>query len=115
MARQKKPQNETEEQARVRRMLETIANNANRSEKTSWNRKEDNMIKLLAQLRPIEDKIEELLAEKLPIMDKIQELRTTMVKECVHPFQHLVYHEDHIVCKFCNKKIGIPVGFEDTE
>lgn len=114
MARQRKPENETEEEANIRRMLEAVSNNANRSEKTSWNRKEDNMVKLLAQLRPIEEEILDLIGKKQPILDKIKDLRTTMVNECVHPYQHLTFHEDHIVCKFCNKRLGIPSGFEDV-
>ena len=44
MARQRKPENETIGEARVRQLLESVANNADRSEKTSWNRKMDNMV-----------------------------------------------------------------------
>ena len=54
MARKKKPVGETKEQAEERRLLEAVANNANRSEKTSWNRKMKNMVELLTELRPIE-------------------------------------------------------------
>jgi len=108
MARMKKPLNETEQEATIRKTLERVANVASRSEKTSWNRKMNNMVKLLALLRPIEDKILELHAQKEPIFDEIQSLRTTMVKECVHPFEFLIHKSDHIECKFCNKRIGLP-------
>ena len=111
MARQRKPEGESTEQATVRRMLETVANNANRSAKTSWNRKMDNMVKLIAELRPFEEQILALIDKKMPIIDRIQELRLTMVKECVHPFEKLVYHDKHVLCKFCNKKMGIPNDF----
>ena len=110
MARKKKPLNETELEAEVRRELEQVANVASRSEKTSWNRKMNNMVKLLALLQPIEDKILELSAQKEPIFDEIQILRATMIKECIHPFEYLIRKEQHIECKFCGKKIGIKRG-----
>lgn len=115
MARQRKPENETPEQARVRQMLESIANNSDRSEKTSWNRKMDNMVKLISKLSPIEDQIAELEAQKWPILDEVQELRNLMVKECIHPYDHLVYHDNHVRCKFCNKNISVPREFQDGE
>lgn len=109
MARKKKPENETVDEATLRRILEFVSNIASRSEKTSWNRKMDNMVKLISQLTPIEEKILEImLKEKQPILDLINDLRTSMINECVHPFDQLVLKEDHILCKFCNRKIGIP-------
>ncbi len=113
MARQRKPENETIEEARVRQLLESVANNADRSEKTSWNRKMDNMVKLIARLKPFEQKILDLSEQKLPILDLIQELRLTMVKECVHPFDHLTYFENHVRCKFCDRRISVPKEFID--
>ena len=115
MARQRKPENETPEQARVRQLLETIANNSDRSEKTSWNRKMDNMIKLIAKLRPIEEQILDLESRKLPIIDEVQELRQLMIKECVHPYDHLTYFEDHMKCKFCERNISVPRDFLSDE
>ena len=108
MARRKAPENETAEEQLTRRQREAIANTADRSEKTSWNRKMDNMVKLMSKLRPIEDQILELQAEKQPVFDEIQELRRLMVKECVHPYEYLVIHDDHAECKFCNKRISLP-------
>jgi len=113
MARQRKPKDETVDQARIRQLLESIANNADRSEKTSWNRKMDNMIKLIAKLRPLEEKIIELEEQKLPIIDDVNLLRQVMVKECVHPFDHLTYFENHVRCKFCDRRISVPREFID--
>ncbi len=113
MARRKTPENESAEEQRERRIKDTIANTADRSEKTSWNRKMDNMVKLMSQINPIEDKILELQAEKQPIFDAIQELRALMVKECVHPFEYLEVKGDHVECKFCGKKVGIPNAFTE--
>ncbi len=115
MARQRKPENETPEQARERQLLESIANNADRSEKTSWNRKLDNMVKLLAKLRPIENKILDLTEQKYPILDQVQALRLIMVKECVHPYDHLTFFDNHVQCKFCDRRISVPKDFVDGE
>ena len=110
MARRRKEENETAEETKQRRLFEAVSNVANRSDKTSWNRKMDNMVKLLARLRPIEQQIIDLQAEKMPIMDEITALRQTMINECVHPFEYLVDHGTHVECKFCNKRISLPRG-----
>lgn len=109
MARRKKPDGETQDQAEVRRILETIADTATRSEKVSWDRKMDNMVKLLAKLRPIEEQILDLLAQKGPLLDQVQDLRREMVKECVHPYTHLTFNDNDntIICKFCERKFAI--------
>lgn len=108
MARRKTPTDETSEQKVERQLKETVANGPSRSEKVSWNRKMDNMVKLMTQLTPIEEEIIALQAKKIPIFDEIQELRTLMVTECIHPFEYLEVKDDHIECKFCGKKISKP-------
>lgn len=111
MARRKKPKNETEEQIEQRLLMERISNVANRSEKTAWKRKLNNMEKLLDELRPIEEKIITIIAEeKQPMLDKIAELRTIMVNDCVHPYEHLCVKDVYVECKFCNKKLKVPDG-----
>jgi len=113
MGRRKKPENETSEETSVRLTLEMISNHANRSEKTAWKHKLGKMGVLIEQLRPIEDKIIKIIAEeKQPLMDKIADLRYVMVKECVHPFEHLIMKDGFIECKFCNKKLRVPNGKE---
>lgn len=108
MARRKKPENETTEQARARRTLEAIADSATRSEKVSWDRKMDNMVTLLAKLKPIEEEIIDLMAKKQPVIDEITALRREMVKDCVHPFTHLVFqHDGTVQCKFCMKNFQV--------
>jgi hypothetical protein len=110
MARRRKPENETKEQAKIRQLFELISNRADRSEKTAWKRKASNMDKLLEDLRPIEDKILKIYAEeKQPLLDEIAELRSLMVKDCIHPFDMLVLTADgYVECKFCNRKIRVP-------
>ncbi len=107
MSRRKKPDDETPSELRDRYVKESISNNANRSEKTSWNRKMDNMVRLLAELNPIEEQILELEAKKIPIFDEIQELRTQMVQDCIHPYEYLLIENNVAKCKFCNRKLVI--------
>lgn len=107
MARRRKPEGETIEQAAIRRQLETVADCATRSEKVSWDRKMDNMVALLDELRPIEDEILEAMNKKTPIIDKVSALRQEMVRECVHPYTHLVYDGETTRCKFCDKSFGL--------
>lgn len=113
MARRKKPDNETKQETLTRRQLEIIADHATRNEKVAWDRKMDNMVTLLASLKPIEDQISDLLAQKAPIMDNIANLRSEMVKDCVHPYTHLVHKGDRIECKFCMTKLSVPVVRND--
>lgn len=112
MPKQRRQENETKQETESRRKLERVANTANRSDKVSWNRKMDNMVKFIAEMRPIQEQILELEASKQPILDKIAELRNVMKNECVHPFEHLVDVDDYVLCKFCEKKLR-PVA-DDT-
>ncbi|TFG94962.1 hypothetical protein E4H12_14210 [Candidatus Thorarchaeota archaeon] len=111
MARKKKPEGETPEQTRSRRAIETISNAASRSEKVSWDRKMDNMVKLMSTLRPLEDQILELMAQKQPIFDEIAALRADMIVDCVHPFTHVIFKQtdegDVVSCKFCMKNFSV--------
>lgn len=115
MARRKKPEGETPEQADARRRLEAIADAATRSEKVSWDRKMNNMVTLLSKIRPIEDQILDLMSQKMPLMDDVAALRREMVKECVHPYTHLVVRaDDSVECKFCGKRFN-PVQHDRAE
>lgn len=107
MARRKKPEGETPEQAKHRQLLEHIANFSTRSEKTSWHRKFDNLVKIVAKLEAYEERIFAIMAERQPILDELQELRRVMVHECVHPFEHLAITDEHIECKFCNRRFVV--------
>jgi hypothetical protein len=66
------------------------------------------MVTLIASIAPIEDKILDLQAKKAPIMDEVQALRAKMVKDCVHPYEQLVFKDDIVVeCKFCNRSFRV--------
>ena len=108
MSRYKKPGDETPEETSIRKIKEAVANSASRNMKVSFDRKMNNMVTLLALLDPIETQITELLAQKMPIIDNIQTLRLEMLQECIHPATHLVVKDDHVLCKFCERKFSIP-------
>ncbi len=111
MARRKKPENETEEQTTLRLLLDSIANHANRSEKTAWKRKLKNMGMLLDKLHPIEEEILAIISEKKqPLLDEIAALRLLMVKDCIHPYEHLVKKDGFVECKFCGKHLKVGDG-----
>lgn len=107
MARRKKPEGETPEQYEVRQTLETIANHATRSEKLSWERKMDNLSALLEKLTPIEAQILDLMAKKYEIFDEITSARKEMVRDCVHPYTHLLHKGTHVQCKFCERSFAV--------
>lgn len=109
MAKRKKPDFETPAEMEERQMLEKIANHANRSEKTSWNRKKKNMERLIIEeLSPIEEQILDLQAQKGPIIDEINMYRKAMVDTCIHPFEMLLSKEaGYVECKFCGKKLKV--------
>ena len=87
--------------------IKKVANTANISDKQSWNRKFDNLQKLINDVNTIGDKILELESSKSPIIDDISILRNQMIQECIHPHEFLLELEDHVICKFCNKKFNI--------
>ena len=108
MARLKKrPVEDMDNNEKEQHILNSVANHASLSDKISWNRKYDNMQKLITKIHPIEEQIVELRASILPFYDEIAELRQVMVEECIHPIDLLVLHDDYIECKFCNRKFSI--------
>lgn len=124
MARRKAPANETTEEMEIRKEREEISNHATRSEKVSWERQYGNMQKLLTdKLQPIENKILDLIGQKNKVFDEIVVLRDELIRDCIHPFEHVVEDDpsaspliDSVtilrptgtyVCKFCNKKVAL--------
>ena len=84
-----------------------VVNHATNSDKISWQRKYNNLQKLIDTLSPLEEQMIELTAKCMPIHDEINELRKLMVEECIHPADMLVHKGDHLECKFCLKTIVI--------
>lgn len=108
MARRKKPESETKEQERCRKIKLQISDAYTRSEKTSWNRKMDNMNVMYERIRTIENLILDLQVQKMPLFDQLQQLREQMVQECIHPYDQLEVYPTHVECKFCGRKISLP-------
>ena len=113
MARRKAPVNETTEEMEIRKEREEISNHATRSEKVSWERQYGNMQKLLTEkLQPIENKILDLIGQKNKVFDEIVVLRDELIRDCIHPFEHVIETPlseglGTYTCKFCNKKVAL--------
>lgn len=114
MAKRKRPEGVSDKEMELHLQKDFISNHATRSEKTAWQRQHDNLTALVRKLAPIEDKLLSLTTDKAKIMDELFVLRKELVDQCIHPFDHLIKHNDCIVCKFCEKRMAIPNG-ESTE
>lgn len=89
-------------------VFNTIANNANKNDKISWNRKRKKMRKMIADnISPLEDQILELTMRKMSEMDTVIEIRDELVRECIHPKDELVKKEGYVLCKFCQAKLRV--------
>ena len=55
-----------------------------------------------------------IIKEKEPLLDEIAILRNEMVKECIHPKDHLVHMNTYLVCRFCERRLSIPRTVERT-
>lgn len=84
-----------------------IAQQSTQLDKTSWNRKYENLQKLIAQVNDFADQIMVIENQKLPYVDEINTLRAQMVQECIHPVEFLIEKDDIVECKFCNKRIKV--------
>lgn len=115
MARRKAPENETVEQAADRKAREEISNHATRSEKVSWERQYGNLQKVLeTKLQPLENQILDLVVEKNKIYDEMVVLRDELIRDCIHPFEHVAHQvtldgeaTGIYICHFCNKKVAL--------
>ena len=60
-------------------MKNQVVELADRSDKTSWNRKLKNITKLIEEVQQLEDDIQKIHEKKVPLLDKIAEYRNEMV------------------------------------
>lgn len=91
-----------------KKILLKVANSKNRNEKIAWKRKKEKLDELVAQMRELEEQMFEIGAKKMDVFDQLRVVKTTMEEECIHPFEELVHKGTYILCKFCNKRLGIP-------
>ena len=110
MVTKRKPTDETDEQREERQVKTKIANHANRSEKTAWNRKLKTLSMFVErEINPIEDNIMELRTELEPLYDEVMVMREDLVQQCIHPYDDLVYDREtkKVTCRFCDKNIAV--------
>lgn len=89
------------------KMKNQVCELADRSDKTSWNRKLKNITKLINEVQELEEEIQKIHEKKIPLLDKIAEYRAEMVDTCIHPEEYLTVHEGSVKCKFCEKTIKV--------
>lgn len=92
----------------MQRHIDAIATHQHKNTRLAWKRKQDKMSALIEKAAEVEQEILQLVLKKQPIMDEIQMLRAEMVKECIHPKDHLAHHGTYLVCRFCERKLSIP-------
>lgn len=88
--------------------IQAVSSYHGKNAKLTWNRKIKKMKGLIDELAVFEERILNITLEKQPVLDEIAELRNEMVKECIHPKDHVYHAGTFLVCKFCNKNISIP-------
>lgn len=97
----------TVEDLKNREMIEKVIKLSDRSDRTSWKRKQKNIQKLIESVNVIEEEMQTMQASKQPLLDQILEIRNEMVDTCIHPEEFLVVHEGNVKCKFCEKVIRV--------
>jgi hypothetical protein len=87
-----------------------ISNHPSKNERVAWKRKHKKMQSIIEEkVAPLEEKILELIMEKQVHLDEVIEIRDTLSKECIHSKEFLVNKGDHVLCKFCNRKLRVNV------
>lgn len=88
--------------------IAAVAAHHGKNEKLAWKRKIKKMAGLIESVAVVEEEILTLVLKKQPTLDEIAILRAEMVKECIHPKDHLAHLDSYLLCKFCDRKISIP-------
>jgi DNA mismatch repair ATPase MutS len=97
------------EQKQIQAVFTAISSHAIKGEVAAWSRKRKSIERVITtNIRPLEDKIIEANAALIPLYDQITTMRAEMVEFCIHPIDMLIYKEDHVECKFCNRKLNVP-------
>ncbi len=89
------------------KQLNEVAKHADKNQRLAWRRKKARIDQLIERLQPLQEERLKLIMQMQPVMDEIEAVRQDMVKECIHPLDHLVHKGSHIECKFCNVKLKI--------
>lgn len=74
----------------------------------SWDSEVKVLETLVEKANELSDNLLLLREAQLLKIEEIMQLREVMVKDCIHPADHLVHFGTHIRCKFCETKLSIP-------
>lgn len=97
------------EQKQIQAVFQAISAHAIKGEVAAWSRKRKSIERVITtNIRPLEDKIIEVNAQLMPLYDQLKTMRAEMVEFCIHPIDMLIYNEDHVLCKFCDRKLNVP-------
>jgi ribosomal protein L16 Arg81 hydroxylase len=91
----------------VAKEIKQVSAHADKNQRLAWRRKKARIDTLIERIQPLQDKKLEIILQMQPIMDEIEAVRQEMVKECIHPKDHLVHKGTHIECKFCKSKLKV--------
>jgi hypothetical protein len=99
--------------------INAVVSHHGKNEKLAWKRRVKKMMGLIDEMKVVDEQILELSRSKQPTIDEVALLRSEMVKECIHPRDHLVHAGTFLLCKFCERRISIPrilpLEVEDSE
>lgn len=94
-------------EAEVSELFERVSTIAPNNDRLAWKRLYKELQRHLIEYKDINDNYLEMKAKRLTLNKTISEMREKMVNECVHPKTELVYKGDHVVCKFCEKRLKL--------
>lgn len=91
----------------VNELFEKISNISPNNDKLAWRRLYKELQRHLIEYETINNEFLEVKTKRMTLNKTINEMREKMVNECVHPKTELVYKGDHVVCKFCEKRLKL--------
>lgn len=96
-------------QDRFNKMLDIISNHPTKNEIATFARRRKSIEKFIdSKINPLENEIFEINAKLETCYDELKQMREEMVSICVHPRDLLIFKDDHVLCKFCNVRLGVP-------
>lgn len=91
----------------VGEIFEKISNVSPNNDKLAWRRLYKELQRHIIEYNNLNSQFLEVKAKRVAVNKTINEMREKMVNECIHPKTELVYKGDHVVCKFCEKRLKL--------
>lgn len=88
-------------------IFEKISEVAPNNDKLAWRRLYKELQRHLIEYDSVNEQFLSIKSKRVVLSKSINEMREKMVNECVHPKTELVYKGDHVVCKFCEKRLKL--------